>query len=296
MLTSKRADACAAISAGIAEPLGGMPAKAKAWILLEHPGPWPHDAVDAVLGAELAAEIGRRAPNIRINLIRRAREVGRPFCVLAWTSGDKPWMREGRLGTYADLLDLDLASFAAGGPIDFGDEASEPLFAVCTHGRRDACCSEFGLPTHRAVASGHERTWECTHLGGHRFAANLVCFPHGYGFGRLNPVSGLSAANAYADGRLQLANLRGRSGVPVAAQAAEQAVRLADGIDGVNQLSIVDVMTLADDLVDVTLDAADHRRTVRMQRQEHGEPVAPGCGATEPAQRYAWVPNDGASA
>lgn len=289
-LTSKRADACAVVSAGIGEPLGGMPAKAKAWILLEHPGPWPHDAAGAALGADLVTDVERRAPNVRIGLIRRERTVTRPLCVLAWTSGDKPWMREGHLDTYADLLELDLASFAAGERVDFGEESSEPLFTVCTHGRRDACCSEFGLPTHRAVAAGQQRTWESTHVGGHRFAANLVCFPHGYGFGRLNPVTGLSAANAYADGRLQLEHLRGRSGVPVPAQAAEHAVRTEHGIDGVNDVSIVDTEVLSEDLVDVILDVAERRVTVRMQRREHGRPVAPGCGDTEPAQRFAWLP------
>ena len=42
-----------------------------------------------------------------------------------------------------------------------------------------------------ALATDHGgRTWECTHLGGHRFAGNMVCLPDGVVYGRVTPADG----------------------------------------------------------------------------------------------------------
>ena len=46
-----------------------------------------------------------------------------------------------------------------------------PLLLVCTHGRRDACCAQFGRPTAMALARRYgTAVWETTHVGGDRFA------------------------------------------------------------------------------------------------------------------------------
>ncbi len=63
---------------------------------------------------------------------------------------------------------------------------ADPILLVCTNGKRDACCALRGRALMTALAADHaERTWECTHLGGHRFAGNLVCLPHGIVYGRV---------------------------------------------------------------------------------------------------------------
>ena len=63
---------------------------------------------------------------------------------------------------------------------------------VCTHGSRDVCCSRFGYPIseelRRRYTTGSEgglRVWRTSHLGGHRFAPNLMDLPEGRYWGRL---------------------------------------------------------------------------------------------------------------
>ena len=57
---------------------------------------------------------------------------------------------------------------------------------VCTHGRHDTCCGTFGFPIYDALRDGYAadtagglRIWQVSHLGGHRFAPNVVDMPQG---------------------------------------------------------------------------------------------------------------------
>ena len=66
---------------------------------------------------------------------------------------------------------------------------------VCTHGSRDVCCGKFGYPLyeelHQKYATGSEvrrlRIWQTSHVGGHRFAPNLLDLPEGRYWGRMGP-------------------------------------------------------------------------------------------------------------
>ena len=64
----------------------------------------------------------------------------------------------------------------------------EIFYAVCTHGRHDKCCAKFGSRVCRAFRQEvGERAWECSHVGGDRFAGNVVVFPYGIYYGRVGP-------------------------------------------------------------------------------------------------------------
>lgn len=65
---------------------------------------------------------------------------------------------------------------------------------VCTHGSRDVCCGRFGCPIYEqlrndyaAGSEGHLRVWRTSHVGGHRFAPNLLDLPEGRYWCRLRP-------------------------------------------------------------------------------------------------------------
>src|SRR5260370_18980712 len=67
------------------------PEASRAWLLIEHPGPWPHEAADAALPAPLAALVHAAADfGVRVQMIRRPgprpRGARRPV-FLAWTAG-----------------------------------------------------------------------------------------------------------------------------------------------------------------------------------------------------------------
>ncbi|HEY1133511.1 MAG TPA: sucrase ferredoxin, partial [Nocardioides sp.] len=139
------------------------------------------------------------------------------------------------------LLDLDPVALAAGhlaGAAPYAD----PLWLVCTNGRRDLCCAELGRPVAAALAARWpEATWETTHLGGHRFSATLLALPTGVALGRLDPSGAVAACADLVAGRLPLPVTRGRAGLPVPAQVAETALRRELTLDGLDDVAVRDV-------------------------------------------------------
>ena len=149
-------------------------------------------------------------------------------------------MEERTLGTASELLDAPLEALAAGpSPLGWGAVRRDPLYLVCTNGRRDACCALFGRPLAAALTEASPHVWESSHLGGHRFAANLVCLPEALIYGRVTPEHGAALVAAHGEGRLNVRALRGRAAWPVAAQAAEAELRLHLGLDRIDDVVLV---------------------------------------------------------
>jgi len=69
--------------------------------------------------------------------------------------------------------------------------------------------------------------WETTHVGGYRFAANLVILPHGLYYGPVSVALAATAIDAYQRGAIVPERYRGRAGQPTPVQEAEYA-RLAE--------------------------------------------------------------------
>ena len=218
---------------GTEPSVASAPEASRAWLLIEHPGPWPHEAADAGLPAPLAGLVRAAAGfGIRVQMIRRpGRRAGDVRTViLGWTAGGEPWLRRGRVAASAPWPlpgEADLKDLAGGVAPSFGSMASSPVFLVCTHGRRSACCARFGGPLAQALAARHpDQVWESTHVGGHRFAANLVILPHGVYYGPVGVAEATAAIGAYQRGFVCASRYRGRAGQPREAQEAEYA-RLA---------------------------------------------------------------------
>ncbi len=170
---------------------------------------------------------------MRVQLIRRPgrRRVGDVRSVfLGWTAGDSPWLRYAEVSASAPgLTERDLKELADGIVPSFGVGWDEPVFLVCTHGKRNVCCARMGGPLAQALAARHPGpVWETTHVGGHRFAANLVLLPHGLYYGPVTVGLAAAAIDAYQRGSVVADRYRGRAGQPRADQEADY-VRLAEG-------------------------------------------------------------------
>ena len=176
----------------------------------------------------------------------------------------------------------------------FGEVSADPMLLVCTNGRRDACCALRGRALVGALAAGHEaRTWECTHLGGHRFAGNLVCLPHGFIYGRVTPADGPRLADAYLRGEVDPALLRGRSTWPEPAQVAEIALRAALGASGVDAVTLRTVERDGD-AASVELDAGGrtHRFELVAERSEPPRPISCRADKLEAPSHWRIVRSD----
>lgn len=212
--------------------------------MLEQPGPWGHQAL---IESNLPAEVGSRLRvlgrdlGVRVLLIKRRERLRGPrSCFFAYTGARERRVRSLELEDPAELLDLDLPKLVAGRFADVGETFDGPLFLVCTHGKHDSCCARHGAPLFGAMKSlGDGAVWECTHIGGDRFAGNLVCFPHGLYFGRVSPADARRVADAYTRGEIVLDNYRGRSAYSPPVQAAEEQVRRTHGLVGVDDLVLV---------------------------------------------------------
>lgn len=255
-------------------PEGTAP-PADRWFLIEHPGPWGRVAfAQSGLAPELVTELDRwaRAAGGRVLLIRRP---GRRTATAA-----RRWFRvDSRAGhesvhTGAFSADHELIDALHGG----GTPVDGPLHLVCAHGRHDTCCAVRGRPLAAALAS--DRTWECSHVGGCRFAPALVLLPHGFTFGGVPPATAAALVAGYADGVLDARHLRGRSSLPPAAQAAQHHARLATGVTGVDDLRVVSVRAPGPGRWEVVL--ADPGVVVELaeRRVAAGRPLT--CAAVSP--------------
>ncbi|WP_285775515.1 sucrase ferredoxin [Microtetraspora sp. NBRC 13810] len=214
---------------GEAPILASASSKARTWLLIEHNGPWASHLPDSLLPEKVHALVERATGlGVRPQLIRRTGRRPRAedqgtHVLVAYAAGDAPWLAE---GVFADPDDLDLDALVHGVVPESCILVSEPVFLVCTHAKRNACCARIGLPLARLLSRELPgKVWETSHVGGDRYAANLVCLPHGLYYGSMSGAAALAAADAYRHGEVVLDRFRGRAGIPEPLQAAEHFVR-----------------------------------------------------------------------
>ena len=84
------------------------------------------------------------------------------------------------------------------------------VLALCTDGRKDACCAKFGFPLLRALSNVPELlVLQVSHLGGCRFAPTVLFLSSGHCYGRLTSASVLATVEAERAGRLYPETFRG---------------------------------------------------------------------------------------
>lgn len=290
---------CGVLRAALGEALhGSAPTAPIAWLLLEHPGPWPYEETESALPAE-AVELmtAARKLAIRPQLIRRARSrrTSPHQVYLAYSGGPRPWLRAGEVDDLRDLAVLDLAALARGEHPYFGVESTERIVLVCTHGRHDPCCALTGRPAAEAIAAEHpESVWETTHLGGHRFAATFVTLPEATYHGATTPATAPGVAAATLRGEVVPAHYRGRAGLAAAAQSAEYFARREFGVLDFAGIAHQGTVALDADTVRVSLTVSGRPLTVTVRRTLSGcaRAVSCGAGALERAEHHALVAID----
>ena len=283
---------CSAEALSRAEPLFATASLVSSWLLVEQPGAWGPDALtESRFPAEIGRELQRRASGVRILLIRRRTgSDGGPTLFKAHSGSDAldPVMVSAQFSGPEELLELDLEGLSRGevGP---GDRVDRPVYFVCTHGRHDICCADNGRPLYRAMSDIRpDRTWEVSHLGGDRFAGNLLVLPRGDYFGRVEPDHVDSLVSEYEKGSLDLARHRGRSIQPRLVQAAEYFVRESEGLRGFNALSVAVYRRSAGDRAEVLFDAPGGAVRVHVAARPVSEDPFLTCRADGPGHPVAY--------
>jgi hypothetical protein len=298
---------CAQQSLDVGEPLFGTAITQVArWLLLEHDGQWDREAL-ATEGlptstrAHLEAFL-RAHPETRFQLVRDDRVAPPPFprrLFAVSATETRTFTRVVTLDSFTALEALDLETlFGETPPPSVTDHG--PIVLVCTHGRRDPCCARLGVPVFRELAKDYARDGsglilQTTHVGGHRFAANIVMLPHGYHYGRLDVAAARRVVRGYLQGRLtDLDRLRGKSCYPAEVQAAEFWLRQGAGRYGLGGLAL----KRSDEVGDQTARAArfevtfwdgerDELHELTVLRETTSDLASPSCGdAPKPVSRH----------
>lgn len=194
------------------DPRLGTAPPQRDWLLVEHPGPWP---VTAPFGADLSDDLLRRLghPGQRTLLVRPHGRVPSP-------PAPRRWFRcldgELRTGSWEHPDDL-LATLEP----DAGSPHPDPVLLVCTHGLHDVCCAVEGRPVAAALSQRWPATtFECSHLGGDRFAPNLLLLPDRTCYAQMPVEQAVPMVEAHLAGRTDGDWLRGVAGLHPAEQVA----------------------------------------------------------------------------
>ena len=222
------------------DPLAGTAGYGERWFLVEIDGAWgEHAFLQSRLDPELGRALVKRVENagmrpLAIRRTGRRADERREQKHWRWAVVDarvgSESVRWGSVDDPADLLDVPLDGST-------GVESFEPVICVCTHARHDQCCAVKGRPVVTSLARQfHDETWECSHLGGDRFAATMIVFPQGLLYGRMSSSEAHDVIDAHARGEVAPQWLRGRTSFTNVAQAAQAFAREATGITAIDAL------------------------------------------------------------
>ncbi|MGC4936597.1 sucrase ferredoxin [Kribbella sp. DT2] len=169
---------------------------------------------------------------------------------------------------------------------DQGTPTTDPIYLVCTHGRHDACCAVRGRPAAAALTAAYpDQTWECSHIGGDRFAANLVFLPHSLFYGHVPADQAVPLAQSYTEGTITPTYYRGSGALSPPAQAAQHFARQAGHSLALNALHPTTISQPTPSHWSVALSTSDTQTiTVEVQAEMITVNGQMTCAAKPPGQ------------
>ena len=222
---------CAAESIERGDDMVGTATVAACFLLVECDGQWPINIKELFEQSRLSSSLTK----LLREFIEWCPETVHPLLIKQKRSSQKS--RKSRI--YVVVCEEGRQS---GGRIDFSDESEvdlgklkhayssrgilENILLICTHGKRDKCCAKFGPPVFNILSKKllDFEVYQSSHVGGDRFAANVIWLPYGLCFGHVQ-----TALNDFAESLHQelvlLKIFRGSVSFPSAAQYLEGVVR-----------------------------------------------------------------------
>ncbi|MEM7098207.1 MAG: sucrase ferredoxin [Pseudomonadota bacterium] len=280
--------------------LVGTAVEVQYWLLVEYNRAWkPKALLDNDLGdlinthldelpREFAALSGLK---LRVQFVKQASSRIRKYPKILIARGiDHPSLFERQLVQPDDLLHLSCEQILD--PVTAGfTPLQDSIVLVCTNGQRDVCCARFGLPVYASLdADLGDRAWQTTHVGGHRYAPNILHLPSGLLHGFVSAEEAPEVVRALDQGKLTLDRLRGRSALPPASQAAEVFVNRDREQRANTYLTWLDQVELDQHTHKVRfLDPHQQMVTVEL-RTSLSEPVLASCeGKAKPVKEFELI-------
>ncbi|WP_327785623.1 sucrase ferredoxin [Arthrobacter sp. 18067] len=239
---------CAETARMRGDSMAGTASPGLVWVLIEYRGGWPSSGFDGLeleAGTKALVLAAARTARARVLLVRRPgpRQSRGPsrWAVLRHQSSGAYQQLWGTWARDGDLADIVPALASPGMP------GYPPVILVCAHGRHDPCCAVRGLPVGRALSERWpELVWECSHIGGDRFAANVVVAPDGVYYGGLGAESAVATIEDHLAGLIHAEFLRGYTDLSPPQQAAVVAVLERFGPAGRNDFMVTGTLREGD--------------------------------------------------
>jgi hypothetical protein len=276
---TERRPFCSDLARENGEPLAATASRIDRWFLIEYRSLWTRDALaGSGLSDQVKAHLReqvRSVENGRLLFVRRP-DRRRAETLLVFTADSRDRAEGARcleITDHEQLRELDLTDDSAGTAVE------DPLFLVCTHGKHDPCCARYGRPLYEGLCDEADTNWvwQATHVGGDRFAGNLVCLPEGLYYGRAEREDAPRIVDEHLAGRIVFERYRGRSIYPFAVQAAERVLREETRLLGIHDLVLRSAQRDSDRWL-VTFEAAGETREVEV-RSERGDFTYLTCNA-----------------
>jgi hypothetical protein len=288
---------CATASQDRDEPVFATASRVDRWMLVESPGPWGPRSLPQSRGLddEVLLRLQQRAKraHARLVLIRRpgrrapqdSGDGGRAVYAADCRPGRERLLR--RTVPNVDQLDALQPPFDADAT---GWQAAATLIGVCTQGAHDPCCAVFGRPVAAALAVSHpELTWELSHIGGDRFAANVLVLPGGHYLGRVPPARAGEVLDTLLSGQRPSPYYRGRIVWRTAVQAAQELAAQQLGVTALDGLPPRQIEQLRAQVWRVRFDGPDGTVVTAEVEERHGdEPLRLTCRAIEDHTVPSW--------
>lgn len=213
---------CSSASRYFHETLHGSAANYKCFIMVEHADPFPAKPTDGHLDKPWLKKLDALSKKMHGKLLLiRNKSTGYKNSRVIYVDcvAQKYFVIESLI---ENLRQIDIEKSIASNETQW---ELDPFFVVCTNGKKDKCCAKFGFPAFKffenILLPFCYDSYECTHLGGDRFAANAVLMPFGIYYGRVGVEDVHEIIKQTAFGRVLYQNYRGRSRQSFLDQAVE---------------------------------------------------------------------------
>ncbi len=175
---------CSAASRYFKEQLAGTAANSNTFILIEHFNPFPEKIIQAHFDKTWLQEILDLAKQLKGKvLLIRNKHTNFNDCKITFVDC-KQCLYCTIETTLKKAPTIQLADYINAANTQW---RGDPFFVICTNGKKDKCCAKFGYTVYKFFESFNANidVWECSHVGGDRFAANVVAMPFGIYYGHV---------------------------------------------------------------------------------------------------------------
>lgn len=269
-------DRCSLASRAAGIPLAGTAPQTPAWLVVEQRIPWAARALESErLDAHLRSLLTHVSATVLFSRRQNTSGPERFWYAAAATSA----LVSGYVSELVDVLaaGIPLATMPSTLPLD-------PVLFVCANAKRDVCCAIESKPLLTQLSERND-VWQCTHIGGHRFAPTALLLPTGVVYGRLTAKNAVTALDSARRGEIVTTEARGSSWLNPLEQIADIHIRHRFDVAHALELSY-EVREADSSTPTVTVRHLDDRSWRVLLQRRRSEPVFEACGRDPLSETY----------